>query len=161
MNIEFVYIILRNDEEDGFVQTVENNSFHYLKTLTNHTTLSSTLKLFDTWNMFWNRGDTEETEKEKKLPMYDDLSIKNDLLKVDIIVPFRDRHKHLKKFQKHFANVSNLYNLNIYIIEQANPAPHTMPETLKSTTCKFVSSKSNKLYLLGYKLFLQKHQKLC
>ena len=131
LNIEFVYIILRNDEEDVFVQTVENNSFHYLKILTNHTTLSSTLKLFDTWNMFWNRGDTEETEKEKKLPMYDALSIKNDLLKVDIIVPFRDRHKHLKKFQKHFANVSNLYNLNIYIIEQANPAPHTMPETLK------------------------------
>ena len=42
LNIEFVYIILRNDEEDVFVQTVENNSFHYLKTLTNHTTLSST-----------------------------------------------------------------------------------------------------------------------
>ena len=48
LNIEFVYIILRNNEEDVFVQTVENNSFHHLKTLTNHTTLSSTLKLFDT-----------------------------------------------------------------------------------------------------------------
>ena len=52
------------------------------------------------------------------ITLEDALSIKNDLLKVDIIVPFRDRHKHLKKFQKHFANVSNLYNLNIYIGKQ-------------------------------------------
>ena len=39
--------------------------------------------------------------------------------KIDIIVPFRDRHKHFNKFKKHFNKYSK-WDINLYVIEQDN-----------------------------------------